>query len=58
MSAARSNGASAAELQSEERRHGLRIDAAYARLKRAEVHSAEYQPYSRAHTEVDSKSLY
>jgi hypothetical protein len=39
MSAARCNGASQEELRSEERRHGLRIDAVYARLKQAEARS-------------------
>jgi hypothetical protein len=58
MRAARGNGASPEELRSEERRHGMRIDAAYARLKQAEAGKAQYQPYSREEPQVDSKPLY
>jgi hypothetical protein len=42
MSAARANGASTEELRREERRHELRIDAVYARLKQAERRNSHY----------------
>lgn len=58
MRAARGNGASDEELRSEERRHGLRIDAAYVRLKQAEAGNTQYKPYSPEEPEVESKILY
>jgi hypothetical protein len=38
--AARGNGMTQSEIEAEERRHALRIDAVYARLKQAEARSA------------------
>ena len=40
MCAARGNGLTDREVQVEERRYALRIDAVYARLKRAEAQTA------------------
>jgi hypothetical protein len=56
--AARGNGASPEELRSEERRHGLRIDAVYARLKQAEAQCGAYQRYRHKEPETESKPLY
>jgi D-arabinose 1-dehydrogenase-like Zn-dependent alcohol dehydrogenase len=56
MSAARGNGASAEELCSEERRHGLRIDGAYARLKQAEARSGARIPGREATYQADSNA--
>jgi hypothetical protein len=44
IQAARANGASPEELRSEERRHVLRIDAAYTRLKQAERRNSRSAP--------------
>lgn len=58
MRAARANGASPEELCSLERRHGLRIDAAYVRLTQAEAANAQYQRYPRDEPQFDPKPLF
>jgi hypothetical protein len=61
MSAARCKGASQEELRSEERRHGLRIDAVYARLKQAEARNNQCVCHGRGDASkhaADSSTLY
>ncbi|MFL6352959.1 MAG: hypothetical protein ACJ74Z_14065 [Bryobacteraceae bacterium] len=61
MHAARGNGASPEELRDEERRHGLRIDAAYARLKQAEARNNQCVCYGRGdalNQAANSSALY